>query len=436
MLDIKRISPISAIILAVTAFLVALALVKVSDVQAAGNTFYVSNISCSPAGPGSQAQPYCTIQQAVNAAGSGDTIKVDKGTYNDPVNVPKTLTLLGHQANNSALNGRNDPAKETKVNAGGSNGMSLAATTIVAKGFSFLDNPAGPAMTTSKDFSGYVIMNNIFSGNVFGLYLNSAAENLSEISRNRFNNNNQPGAASGNGIYSDQGAKNARIHHNLFKSHNNAALILVSTATAVNHQDLRVDHNSFDGSGTMFLLVNGQRIAFDHNQGWGFVASSAVFLGGSNSDVTVSHNSLRGDTTGGTKNAYSGIRINVDQPSYGTADLTLAPNTNIKVHHNNVRDFGDGGVSVGNSDGTTATLTNSSINHNVLRNNGNGEVDYDAGILIRAGNSGNVIHNNVAKGNNPKDAVDNSTGSGTLGTANSWHHNNCATSTPAGLCAI
>jgi SLT domain-containing protein len=45
-----------------------------------------------------------------------------------------------------------------------------------------------------------------------------------------------------------------------------------------------------------------------------------------------------------------------------------------------------------------------------------------------------VIKGNSMHGNGGFDAHDESAGAGTAGTANDWVRNNCATSSPSGLC--
>lgn len=398
------------------------------------NTLYVSTVGCLATGPGTKSQPYCKIQEAVDAASSGDTIKVDKGNYLGPVDVTKSLTLLGYQASkcDCATRGRTDPSKETIVNAGGTNGMTLNADKITVKGFSFSGNTTGPGVSTSKDFSGYKIINNIFSGNVFGLYLNSSGVKKSEVSCNRFDSNNSPGSASGNGIYSDQGVKNVEIDHNKFIGQQNAAMTFVVSAINNVQMDLKIEKNQANGPGPMLILVGGQNITFKHNDGSGFVDGAGVFLGGSNSDVRIKDNDLRGavDSITGAKLAASGIRINVDQASYGTpSGITLVANTNITVENNDIKNFGDAGISVGNSDGTTVTLTNSTIKHNNIRDNGDTHAGFDAGILIRANNTGLTIKRNKMRNNQLFDAQDDNAPG-----ANTWDNNNCNTSQPLGLC--
>jgi hypothetical protein len=65
-------------------------LIAAPDAHAAG-TFYVqgSNPSCSNAGPGTEAVPYCTITAAANArGGAGTLLLVKPATYREQVTVP------------------------------------------------------------------------------------------------------------------------------------------------------------------------------------------------------------------------------------------------------------------------------------------------------------------------------------------------------------
>jgi pectin methylesterase-like acyl-CoA thioesterase len=43
--------------------------------------------------PGTETQPYKTIQPAVNAAGPGDTIWIKQGVYAQPINITRSGTI-------------------------------------------------------------------------------------------------------------------------------------------------------------------------------------------------------------------------------------------------------------------------------------------------------------------------------------------------------
>ena len=75
-------------------YLAGFTLLAAAPARSAG-VFYVDNSggSCSDAGPGTEAAPYCTISAAVLAHhGAGTTIYVKPGTYREQVNVPLSGT--------------------------------------------------------------------------------------------------------------------------------------------------------------------------------------------------------------------------------------------------------------------------------------------------------------------------------------------------------
>jgi hypothetical protein len=54
----------------------------------AQTTWYVDGPGCDGAGTGTEADPFCTIQEALDAAASGDSIHVLRGTYQENLRVP------------------------------------------------------------------------------------------------------------------------------------------------------------------------------------------------------------------------------------------------------------------------------------------------------------------------------------------------------------
>jgi parallel beta-helix repeat protein len=380
---------------AAAAFLLA-NLVAAAGIAAAAppSTVYVSSTNCSASGPGTKAHPYCTIQQGVNAANNGDTVMVLKGTYNAPVNVDKSITLEGAGAT---------------VNTGGVDGMTLNANDITVENFKFAGNSAGPGVSTFASFSGYRILNNTFTNNVFGLYLNSSGMTQTVVKANTFNNNNQTGAANGNGIYSDQGLQDSKIDANKFTNQMNAAILVVPGNQTVINGGIDVVNNSIrngSGAGVTLAAVTDSGVSNNDIRNLG---GNGVMLVEGGSGNTINNNYL--------SNNFRGIRLG--HSGYGPGVLT-----NTTVSGNFIRNSADSGIYV-----APDSLTNSTIKNTTSNNN---QAD---GVLVDMGNNGNTIEDNSMHHNSVFDAQDNTTGTSTAGTDNSWIDNSCKTSQPTGLCS-
>lgn len=105
--------------------------------QAAGTTYTVNNAAgCSDTAPTGATPPYtgpyCTINAAYKAAASGDTISVSPGTYNERVDVAKSITLVA-------------PSGATVDGSGATPllyGFKVGAPNVVVDGFTFTNQTA------------------------------------------------------------------------------------------------------------------------------------------------------------------------------------------------------------------------------------------------------------------------------------------------------
>jgi parallel beta-helix repeat protein len=137
--------------------------------------------------------------------------------------------------------------------------------------------------------------------------------------------------------------------------------------------------------------------------------------------------------------AFTGINLRTN--TFGNAPDA---NSNIQIVHNTISGWGDAGIrlsagannivvsdnNVSRNTGDGITLEGA-VNNRVARNNlrSNG---HD-GIHADATSTGNVFRQNEAKNNAVFDYEDNSTGTGTAGTANTWIKNKGKTASPPGL---
>ena len=129
---------------------------------ALGDTHYADPL-------GSNVPPYTTpataahkIQDAIDAAGSGDTVDVAAGTYTEfNIAVDKQLTLLGAQADVDPRNGARawDNASESRVDASNQgDGFVVTADNVVINGFTVINAATGGTFDTAHPGRGIFIV--------------------------------------------------------------------------------------------------------------------------------------------------------------------------------------------------------------------------------------------------------------------------------------
>jgi len=361
---------------------------------------------------------FATIQEGVNAAAPGDTVQVCRGLYTENVTVNTAdLNIIGAKA---GVNGTRvvNLANESVVHASDSSQpiFKLAANGITLNGFLIEDNINNSGIETRPNFSGYRILNNIVRQNVFGIYLNSSGDTTTLVRRNLFQGNNKPGAAAGNGIYADQGTIGVSIQANHFVNHENGAITFADANTV--QTSIIVQNNRSLNDNNFVALFNVQNAQVLANRTNDTIDtddfSSTIFVGGDSSGILIQRNVL-------TNPGFAGIAVrNV---------ATGLPVGNVDVLGNTVTGAEGSGIDVTASDFAAVSARN-----NVLRNNGVGPDFPQDGIYFGPVTKGNQIRGNTASGNSGFDCEDDSSGSGTAGTANTWVNNNGVTDDPNGIC--
>jgi hypothetical protein len=244
------------------------------------STIVVDDDGMASAGDCNAATPASTtIQGAVTAANPGDTIKVCPGTYAEQVVIDKTLTLNGPQANVDARTATRGttPAGEAIVTGTGNGGLTpvyVTANNVTVNGFTIEGNTSGSnfgfGILLAPATSGTNVLNNIIQNNIIGLGLaNNSATNQTRIEQNLFRNNNQPGPASGFGIYTEEAmtgglVTNVVINENAFTSNDNGAVGLVAVAPG-SQTNITVSNNDFTGNGNAINVSSSTNLTITGN---------------------------------------------------------------------------------------------------------------------------------------------------------------------------
>jgi len=97
-------------------------------------TKYVDATNCPNAGDGTISNPYCSINDAVLASSSGDTIEVASGTYalTSSIEINHPLTMNGAQDGNSALQRTAGDSSESIIDSRGVNNKILIMSSDVS----------------------------------------------------------------------------------------------------------------------------------------------------------------------------------------------------------------------------------------------------------------------------------------------------------------
>lgn len=234
-----------------------------------------------------------TIQAAVNAAIAGDTIQVCAGTYPENVSTNKNLTFLGPQAGVDARTGRTNVSAEAVVGiAAGAFNLQVNPGTTRVDGFTMsganTGNGDGAALLLING-SGHQIVNNIFTGNQRGAFFSSSS---TTFRNNRVNN-------TFGGFFG--GGADATVDANSFTgAYPNGA---VNTTNQPQSSNYKITNNTFAATGNFAVVFNTGNGQVTGNTVTG-TASTAVFIGGGNSNLLVANNSITGN--GGSAVGLSG----------------------------------------------------------------------------------------------------------------------------------
>jgi nitrous oxidase accessory protein NosD len=315
---------------------------------------------------------YADITTAIGAASPGDTILVCPGDYSGEGNIVVTqrLSLVGYTPRFASLSACADEAGHPAT---------LTTKDSIVAGFQI-----GANFVSIRGFTvdhapeaGVLIPGNISRATVSK---NVLQHNSIGVTCIRSNSNG--GSADGTGIYSDQGLKTSTIDQNLFFDNTSAAITLLDAAGLGSLAAVTVINNRSSQDGDLLSIAG---------------ATSSRITGNSS-----------------TGSAGSGIYLQAG----------LAANSDLVIDGNTLSNGLDEGIFA-----DTASLTNSTLKNNTTK----GNLTY--GIHVSADNTANTVKNNNFKnGGGNNDCEDNSLGSGTGSTANTWTKDKGKTAFPAAIC--
>ena len=288
---------------------------------------------------------FTTIQAAINAASPNQVILVCAGNYPELLtgtpNINKTLTLLCAQ---NTVDARFRSGLESIISD--MNGTRVSVNNVVIDGFtvenSINPNETGYGIHLSPGVNGTQILNNIIQDNIAGIGLANGlviSGPQAVIRHNLIQNNNQIGAASGSGIYTDEfvgGATvtNVLIEENAFKGNLDAGIDVSNTDPAGGVFNLDVSTNSFDMNGRAVVFFNTHNSSVHNNRVTNstLVGSAAIRLFDNNTNLSIMNN----DLVNGLGHA---IRL---------SDLGLVggPSSGVVIHENNIEFYALTGLTV------------------------------------------------------------------------------------------
>lgn len=392
---------------------------------------------------GSKAHPYGTIQQGVDAASSGATVKVAAGYYNEQVTIglgKNGVQLEGAGQNSTTIQG-GGAATQTIYNA---TVEVDGAQNVTIDGFTIKNSPT--VVSNGNDLNG-IRIDDGGSATITNNHITDIEDPSADFGL-------QEGIGIDVGRHRDGTTGSAIISHNLIDNYQKGGIVVDNAGSSA-----EIDHNTITGVGPNgqtaqngIQISRGATADVNHND-----VSGNVFTGAVNFDdegtgillyqvtgsVLVDHNTLSHNDVGIEVEDSTGPNTEIDH-NQATANthngIVLDATSGVQLDHNDTSNNGNNAVvpvqdDNGNvvsqiRDGGIALVRNSmnnTIDHNQSQNN------KGDGIYVDSSSTGNTFTHNQLKGNTHDDAEDASTGTGTAGTGNTWDKNKGETSSPAGL---
>ncbi|MCK4613963.1 MAG: right-handed parallel beta-helix repeat-containing protein, partial [Thermoplasmata archaeon] len=222
-------------------------------------TLYVDD-DAAAGGNGSLEHPYQTIQEAIDNATEGDTIRVFNGTYFENVVVNKTVSLIGNGSEDTIIDGSGTGGVVTitadwiTLNGfnvtNGSSGITIRSNnnTITNNSCTNFDSDYGIQLDSARNNT---LMNNTSSHNFYGIYLTDSSRN--NISKNTCNSNQEDGIR----LWK---SNNNTFLNNTISLNGDKGIYLYST-----NDTLVLNNSIFQNQHGIFLTISSQNNSAHYN---------------------------------------------------------------------------------------------------------------------------------------------------------------------------
>ena len=284
------------------------------------------------------ANPCATIQHAIDSALAGDAVRVSAGTYSEAVNVNKSLSLLGAQANVDARSRTN--AAETILDGGAIGAQPsiiVSAASVDINGFTFQNALAELRLNGSSG----QLRNSVFIIKE-GTTALQAWGSGNTVQQNLFKTTSAPASSNyGTGVMMAlDSASGLSIDNNSFQGYLTSAIVARSVLLTQPTADLTITNNSFDSTGSGVSLFNMRTAAITHNTFANTIGSfsaeaTGVIILRQSSDVMISQNVLA-----------TGAKHGIELANFiDSARPTNYPrNTNVTIQNNDISGFPEAGL--------------------------------------------------------------------------------------------
>ncbi|WP_344669914.1 DUF7507 domain-containing protein [Catenulispora yoronensis] len=332
----------------------------------AATVIYVATTGNDGPACGTAADPCLTVAQAYGQASPGDTIKVAAGTYT--VTTGQLLiqkaglrlegAMVGVDARTRTVGGPGETVIVCAFTSGGGT-FTPDADSVTIDGFTFEGNPNGAGVETTSNYSGYTVINTVFTNNSMGVDPGSNGIQPSVFTRNLYVANNN--GFGGNGVFTSDwwALSNASFTDSSFSGNNNtpididgrAARVGVDVATGIT-----ITGNDMVGEGPIFIVSVTDAKISDNTTTGGF---SGVELSGNDHNVTVTNNTITDKTHGSVvvvtsndqrPNTNVTIADNTMErtaTAAGRAAIDISGSSAIAITSNLILDSGNNGIAVG-----------------------------------------------------------------------------------------